>query len=66
VARQAGVPFFILACEAPPDTLRARILHRQQTGHDASQATLDVLAQQLAVVEPLTPGERSMCLPLSG
>ena len=66
VARQAGVPFFILACEAPPDTLRARILHRQQTGHDASEATLDVLAQQLAVVEPLTPAERAMCLPLPG
>lgn len=63
VARQAGVSFFILACEAPPDTLRARILHRQQTGNDASQATLDVLAQQLAVVEPLTPGERALCLP---
>ena len=66
VARQASVPFFILACEAPPDTLRARILHRQQTGNDASQATLDVLAQQLAVVEPLTPAERAVCLPLPG
>jgi aminoglycoside phosphotransferase family enzyme/predicted kinase len=64
VARQAGVPFFILACEAPPDTLRARILHRQQTGHDASEATLDVLVQQLADVEPLTPGERAVCLAL--
>lgn len=66
VARQAGVPFFILACEAPPDTLRARILHRQQTGNDASEATPDVLAQQLAVVEPLTSAERAVCLALPG
>ncbi|MBY0467174.1 MAG: AAA family ATPase [Burkholderiales bacterium] len=66
VARQAGVPFFILACEAPADTLRDRILQRQQTGTDASEATLDVLAQQLAVVEPLTPAERAVCLPLPG
>jgi len=66
VARQAGCPFHILACEAPSDTLRARIRQRQQAGSDASEATLDVLAQQLADVEPLTPAERAVCLPLPG
>lgn len=66
VARQAGCPFHILACEASADTLRDRILQRQQAGSDASEATLDVLAQQLADVEPLTPAERAVCLPLPG
>lgn len=59
VAQQAGCPFHILACEAPPDTLRARIQRRQADGGDASEATLAVLAQQLLSVEPLTPAEQA-------
>jgi len=55
LARRLGVPFGIAACEAPESVLRERIARR--TG-DASEATLDVLAHQLATEEPLTADER--------
>lgn len=64
VARQAGCPFHILACEAAPDTLRARIRQRQVAGNDASDATLAVLEQQLQTVEPLTATERTLQISL--
>ncbi len=65
VAQQAGCPFHILACQAPPDTLRARIRQRQAVGVDVSEATLAVLEQQLLSVEPLTPTEQATCLTLA-
>jgi hypothetical protein len=64
LARQAGCPFHILACEAAPDTLRARIRQRQVAGNDASDATLAVLEQQLQTVEPLTATERTLQISL--
>ena len=51
------VPFVILAFEAPPDTLRRRILARSLAGSDASEADLAVLAHQLATREPPGPDE---------
>lgn len=58
-----GVPFSILACEAPVDVLRERIRARQAAGSDASEATLAVLEQQLGWAEPLTDTERACALP---
>jgi len=62
LAQGAGVPFHILACEAPVEVLRQRITERQARGADASEATVEVLEKQLDWVEPLTPGERARSL----
>lgn len=59
LARAQGVPFAILACEAPVEVLRERIRARQAAGSDASEATLAVLDQQLGWAEPLTSTERA-------
>ncbi len=57
LARAAGVPFSIVACQAPLATLRARITQRQALQTDASDATLEVLEHQRAAFEALTPDE---------
>lgn len=57
LATELGVPFAILAPKASPAELRERILARQALGHDASEATLQVLEQQMQVLEPLAPHE---------
>jgi aminoglycoside phosphotransferase family enzyme/predicted kinase len=53
LATQSGVAFGIVAPQAKPAQLRSRVRGRLASGHDASEATLAVLAQQLARVEPL-------------
>ena len=63
LAQTAGVPFHILACEAPLDVLRQRVTERQARGTDASEATVAVLEQQLGWLEPLSTAERAVCLP---
>lgn len=63
LAQAAGVPFHILACDAPPDVLRQRIRARQAAGSDASEATLAVLEQQFGWLEPLSHAERACTLP---
>jgi len=57
LARQMGAAFSILAPQASPEQLRQRILARSAAGHDASEATLAVLAHQLQTIEPLGPDE---------
>jgi predicted kinase len=59
LAGRYGAAFSILAPEATAGQLCERILARQLQGQDASEATLDVLARQLSVIEPLTPQERA-------
>jgi aminoglycoside phosphotransferase family enzyme/predicted kinase len=54
LARQLGVKFRLINCQAPIDELRRRLTAR--TG-DASEATVAVLEQQCAWFEPLTPAE---------
>ena len=58
LARGLGVAFSILAPQASPAQLRERILARSAHGGDASEATLDVLEQQMRTLEPLGPDER--------
>ncbi|MFZ4480063.1 MAG: AAA family ATPase [Rhodoferax sp.] len=58
LARQAGVAFEILAPQATPEQLRERIQARNALGQDASEATLEVLAQQMLRLEPLQADER--------
>jgi hypothetical protein len=57
LARDAGAAFSILAPHATPDELRQRIEARHALGRDASEATLDVLAQQMKSLQPLGQDE---------
>lgn len=57
LAARSRVPFAILAVDAPEALLRARVAARAAAAHDPSEADLDVLARQLAAVEPLAPEE---------
>lgn len=56
LARELGVTFRIVACEADDAVLRERL--RQRKG-DASEADEQVLDHLRGVVQPLTPGEQS-------
>ncbi|MBK6005342.1 AAA family ATPase [Ramlibacter ginsenosidimutans] len=55
LARELGVPFTILACEAPLEVLRARLRARK---HDASEADEQVLDRLAAAAQPLEAEER--------
>jgi predicted kinase len=55
LARELKVPFSILACEAPAEVLRARLLARRD---DASEADAAVLEHLRNSVEPLGADER--------
>jgi uncharacterized protein len=55
LARELGVPFSIVACEAPLEVLRARLRARM---HDASEADEQVLDRLAAAAQPLDDMER--------
>ena len=55
LARELEVPFSVLACEAPAEVLRARLLARRD---DASEADALVLEHLRTSVEPLAAEER--------
>jgi aminoglycoside phosphotransferase family enzyme/predicted kinase len=59
-ADELGVRFVIAHCSAPQSVLRERVIQRFEHTHDASEATLDVLASQLATEEPLGPDEQPL------
>jgi len=66
LAEAVGVAWQIVAIEAPSDVLQARIAQRQQSGADASEANLSVLASQLAHLEPFSSEENAYVLHLGG
>lgn len=57
VARALGLPFQGLALQAPLPVLRERILQRQQSGKDPSEADLAVLEAQQQAQQPLAADE---------
>jgi hypothetical protein len=57
VAKHMRAPFAMLDIGASENVLRERVRRRAQRGHDASEADLAVLAQQLATQEPVTAEE---------
>ena len=57
LARQLGVRFTLVACEAPADILRARVAARHRAGSDASEADVDVLERQIGWQERPGPDE---------
>ena len=64
LAAEKAVPFAILAFDAPVAVLQQRVAQRLAQGGDASEATLDVLAGQLARREPLTKDELAVTVPI--
>jgi aminoglycoside phosphotransferase family enzyme/predicted kinase len=62
LAERLGVPFAILAPQAPREELFRRLARRSG---DASEATVEVLAQQLSWLEPLAEEERSLARPVA-
>ena len=57
LAREVRVPFGILYCQAPPAELKRRLDQRASEGRDISDATVEVLEQQLTHFEPPCPEE---------
>ena len=57
LAGRCGAAWSLVACSAGPERLQARIAARQTRGDDPSDATVEVLALQQRVQEPLTPDE---------
>lgn len=63
VAEAVGVPFIILDCEAPLAVIAEHLKQRDAEGVDPSDATLDIVKQQLTWKEPLTTEEKAVsCL----
>lgn len=56
-ARAAGVPLVWLDLDVPPAVLLDRVADRAASGHDASDAGVDVVRAQLAAREPLSVAE---------
>jgi len=64
LAAAHGARFALLACEAPAEVLRVRVVQRAQLGTDASEAGVDVLERQLQWCEPLAEDERNSAFTL--
>lgn len=62
VATGLGVPFTLLACDAPPAVLRERVSRREARRDDASEAGVAVLERLTNVREPLDAQERSWAI----
>jgi uncharacterized protein len=60
LAQELGVPFSIVACEAPLPVLQARLLARRGDASEADATVLELLRAQL---EPLTSDERALAYP---
>jgi uncharacterized protein len=60
LAERLRAPFHLLRCAAPVAELERRIEARAAAGEDASEATVEVLAGQLARMTPLTREELAM------
>ncbi len=66
LARDLGVPFFIVDIRTNVMTMKERITARAQLGHDPSDAGLHVLAYQLVEHEPLTDDEVRHAIAVDG
>jgi len=62
LARELSVPFALIDVHCAPDELRRRIVARAAAGGDASEASLEVLEQQLRSADPLSADEQAASL----
>jgi predicted kinase len=62
LATKSSAEFHILAPKATQVKLRQRILDRLKKGHDASEATIEVLEHQINTIEPLHEDELSFLI----
>ncbi len=62
LARDAAAPVAILHCVGTLQELSKRLLHRQRSGHDASEADAAVMRRQVDSWESLTEHERSVAI----
>ncbi len=60
LAHKLQAPFVIASLQASPDALRARIIQRQTSANDASEADLAVLEKLRMHQQMLTPEERAV------
>ena len=60
LAEKLGVPIQIVACRAPEQVLRQRLLARTAAGIDPSDATVEVMEHQRTWIEPLTSDEQAI------
>ena len=65
LARQLGVAFKLVLCEAPAAVLAQRLAARTADGQDPSDATVDVLRQQQQFTEWPADDERADLLRLA-
>ena len=61
LAESLGIPVRLVQCVAETQVLEQRLQRRQQEGKDPSEATLEVLHQQLQERQPLKPEEEKFC-----
>lgn len=59
---QQCAPYVIIHCQAPLETIEAWIAERARRGDDPSDATIEVVRQQLESTEPLSEQEAQHCL----
>ena len=62
LARSRGVPFHILSFPTDAATCCERVRLRGESRSDASEATIEILEQQLRSVEPLDDSERALAV----
>ncbi|MGZ8215242.1 MAG: bifunctional aminoglycoside phosphotransferase/ATP-binding protein [Methylosarcina sp.] len=65
VATECAARFVIIDFQASPEALRQRILFRQQQKMDPSEATIDVLKQQLETAEALSDEEADIVISIN-
>jgi hypothetical protein len=65
LARELGAAFVIVSLEAPEALLEARVVQRQASKSDASEATLEVLRQQRESMHALDAEEQKVAITVS-
>ena len=66
LAEELGIPFRILAPQAPEQELRRRVAERLTRGDDPAEAGLEVLENQLVSMQPLSDEESGLVMEAPG
>lgn len=66
MAARLGVPTIVVDCQAPVDALRERLRERERSGHDPSDAGIEVLERQLEFHQDVAADEPAARLDTAG